>query len=138
MIDVTSDVAANEDFLLTPARILRGNPHTAAFRRRVGIVANGMECSDGCGASFPTFEPTARIRPAFTQMPRGFSRSIGMCWVSARNLLGNRCRTGGWIRSAVSESQHHARCRKFGLASLRNLDQPPATGAIVIAAPSRS
>jgi kynurenine formamidase len=39
------------------------------------------------------------------------------------------------IRSAVPESHDHARRRQVRLASLRNLDQLPPTGALVIAAP---
>lgn len=135
VIDVTADVAQDADFLLTPERI-------EAWEREHGripagawvLLRSGWSTRDSADEFLNVGEDGAHS-PGFD--PRS-SRMLAL----ERDVLGVGVETVGTDAGQAGRfdppfpnhgTMHGA--GKFGLASLRNLDQLPPTGAIVIAAP---
>jgi kynurenine formamidase len=135
VIDVTADVAKNQDFLLMPE-------HVAAWEKKNGGIPAGAwvllrtgwsERTDG--KSFLNVGPDGPHSP-------GFHKTTSELLAKERDVLGVGVETVGTDAGQAGTfdppfpnhtTMHGA--GKFGLASLRNLDQLPATGAVVIAAP---
>lgn len=135
VIDVTGDVEANPDFLLTPARI-------EAWELTHGRIPAGAWVLLRTGWSRRT-DPVAFINMA-ADGPHspGFHGSASAMLAHDRDVLGVGVETIGTDAGQAGTfdppfpnhtTMHGA--GKFGLASLCSLDQLPATGAIVIAAP---
>lgn len=135
VIDVTPEVAADPDFLLTPERIL-------AWEDQHGRIPAGAWVLLRTGWS------TRRDPQAFFNVDAhgshtpGFHKSASEFLAHERDVLGVGVETVGTDAGLAGTFDppfpNHATMHgagKFGLASLRNLDQLPATGAIVIAAP---
>ncbi len=135
VIDVTREVAANEDFLLMPEHIIAWEsangriPHGAWFLLRTGWSKRQD------AASF------LNVRADGPHSP-GFHKSASELLAHDRDVLGGGVETVGSDAGQAGMFDppfpNHATMHgagKFGLASLRNLDQLPATGAVVIAAP---
>jgi kynurenine formamidase len=135
VIDVTADVATNEDFLLTPARIER-------WEQTNGRIPAGSWVLLRTGWSKRT-DP-AKFLNVSADGPHspGFHADASRMLASNRDVLGVGVETvgtdagqaGGFDPPFPNHTIMHG-AGKFGLASLRNLDQLPATGAVVIAAP---
>ena len=134
VIDVTNDVARDEDFLLTPDRI-------EAWEAEHGRIPAASWVLLRTGWSART-DPAAflNVKADGPHSP-GFHRSASQLLV-ARDVLGVGVETVGTDAGQAGTfdppfpnhgTMHGA--GKFGLASLRNLDRLPATGAILIAAP---
>jgi kynurenine formamidase len=135
VIDVTREVAADEDFLLMPE-------HVEAWEREHGRVPRGAwvllrtgwsERADA--AAFLNVQADGPHSP-------GFHRSTSELLARDRDVAGVGVETVGTDagRAATFDPPfpNHATMHgagKFGLASLRNLDQLPPTGAVLIAAP---
>jgi len=135
VIDVTADVAANADFLLTVDRI-------ESWERQHGRIPNGAWVLLRTGWSRRT-DPAAFINLA-ADGPHspGFDARASRLLAGDRDVLGVGVETIGTDAGQAGTFDppfpNHTIMHgagKFGLASLCNLDQLPPTGAIVIAAP---
>ena len=135
VIDVTSDVSANPDFLLTRGRI-------ETWESEHGRIPAGAWLLLRTGWSART-DPVAFLNVA-ADGPHspGFDADASRMLAYERDVLGVGVETigtdagqaGGFDPPFPNHTIMHG-AGKFGLASLCNLDQLPPTGAIVIAAP---
>ena len=135
VIDVTAAVAENEDFLLMPE-------HVEAWEKQHGAIPRGAWVLLRTGWS-ERADPVAFLNVgADGPHTPGFHQSTSELLATARDVLGVGVETVGTDAGQAGmfdvpfpnhTIMHGA--GKFGLASLRNLDRLPATGAIVIAAP---
>lgn len=135
VIDVTKDVDANPDFLLTPERI-------EAWEAEHGRIPRGAWVLLRTGWSRRT-DPAAFINAA-ADGPHspGFHASASTLLAKDRDVLWVGVETigtdAGQAHTFDPPFPNHTIMHgagKFGLASLCNLEQLPPTGAIVIAAP---
>jgi kynurenine formamidase len=135
VIDVTADVATNPDFLLMPE-------HIVAWEESHGRIPAGAWVLLRTGWS-KRAEPEAFLNVA-ADGPHspGFHKSASELLARDRDVLGVGVETVGTDAGQAGTFDppfpNHATMHgagKFGLASLTNLDQLPATGAVVIAAP---
>jgi kynurenine formamidase len=135
VIDVTADVAQNADFLLMPK-------HVSAWENAHGRIPSGAWVLLRTGWSKRT-DPTEflNVQGDGPHSP-GFHVTTSRLLAHDRDVLGVGVETVGTDAGQAGTfdppfpnhgTMHGA--GKFGLASLRNLDKLPATGAIVIAAP---
>ena len=135
VIDVTAEVEKNEDFVLTPPRI-------EAWEKEHGKIPAGSWVLLRTGWSKRT-DP-AKFLNVGENGPHspGFHADASRLLANDRNVLGVGVETvgtdagqaGGFDPPFPNHTIMHG-AGKFGLASLRNLDKLPATGAVVIAAP---
>jgi kynurenine formamidase len=135
VIDVTNEVARNPDFLLTTEQI-------EAWEREHGRIPAGAWVLLRTGWSL-------RTDPAeFLNVTADGPHSPGFDAAASRLLAGDRDVLGVGVETIGTDAGQAGRfdppfpnhtimhgAGKLGLASLCNLDQVPATGAIVIAAP---
>jgi kynurenine formamidase len=135
VVDVTAEVDANPDFLLTPERI-------ESWEGEHGRIPAGAWLLLRTGWSRRT-DP-ARFLNVAADGPHspGFDARASTMLASERDVLGVGVETIGTDAGQAATFDppfpNHTIMHgagKFGLASLRNLDQLPATGAIVVAAP---
>ncbi len=135
VIDVTREVAANEDFLLMPEQVV-------AWEQEHGRIPAGAWVLLHSGWSTRS-DPVAflNVKADGPHSP-GFHASTSELLAKDRDVAGVGVETVGTDAGQAGmfdppfpnhTIMHGA--GKFGLASLRNLDQLPATGSIVIAAP---
>ena len=135
VIDVTAEVAGNPDFLLMPE-------HIEAWEQEHGEIPAGAWVLLRTGWS------KRRDAQAFLNVADdgphspGFHKSTSELLARDRDVLGVGVETVGTDAGQAGTFNppfpNHATMHgagKFGLASLTNLDQLPATGAVVIAAP---
>ena len=135
VIDVTAEVARNADFLLMPE-------HVVAWEKAHGRIPAGAWVLLRTGWS------KRRDAKAFLNVADdgphspGFHQSTSELLARDRDVLGVGVETVGTDAGQAGTFDppfpNHATMHgagKFGLASLTNLDQLPATGAVVIAAP---
>lgn len=135
VIDVTEEVVADPDFLLTPARI-------EAWESEFGRIAAGSWVLLRSGWSKRT-DPAAFLNnSADGPHSPGFSKEASELLANDRDVLGVGVETVGTDAGQAGTFDlpfpNHAIMHgagKFGLASLCNLDQLPPTGSVVIAAP---
>ena len=135
VIDVAADVAANPDFLLTPERI-------EAWEAAHGRIPAGAWVLLRTGWSRRTgAEAFINVAADGPHSP-GFDARASAMLAHDRNVLGVGVETIGTDAGQAGTFDppfpNHTIMHgagKFGLASLCNLDQLPATGAVVIAAP---
>ena len=135
VLDVTSNVAANDDFLVMP-------DHVLAWERAHGRIPRGAWVLLRTDWSKRT-DPAAflNVKADGPHSP-GFHKTTSELLANDRDVLGVGVETVGTDAGQAGmfappfpnhTTKHGA--GKFGLASLCNLDQLPVTGAIVIAAP---
>jgi kynurenine formamidase len=136
VIDVTADVAANPDFLLTPERL-------AAWESAHGRVPRGAWVLLRTGWSRRTGDAFINADANGPHSP-GFDAATSTILAHEREVLGVGVETIGTDAGQAGRFDppfpNHAIMHgagRFGLASLCNLDQLPPTGAIVVAAPLR-
>jgi len=135
VIDVTADVDANPDFLLTPERV-------EAWEARHERIPSGAWVLLRTGWSRRT-DPAAFLNvSADGPHSPGFDPRTSKMLAEDRDVLGVGVETIGTDAGQAGRFDppfpNHAIMHgagKFGLASLCNLDQLPPTGAVVIAAP---
>jgi kynurenine formamidase len=135
VIDVSADVAKNEDFLLMPE-------HVAAWEKKNGTIPNGawvLLRTDWSKRTDPA--QFLNVKADGPHSP-GFHASTSELLAKGRDVLGVGVETvgtdAGQAGTFTPPFPNHTTMHgagKFGLASLKNLDQLPATGAVVIAAP---
>jgi len=138
VIDVTADVEHNPDFLLTPVRL-------EAWEREHGRVPRGAWVLLRTGWSRRTEAASfLGVTGGGADGPHspGFDAATSTVLAHDRDVLGVGVETigtdAGQAATFTPPFPNHAIMHgagKFGLASLRNLDQLPPTGAVVIAAP---
>jgi kynurenine formamidase len=135
VIDVTRDVDANPDFLLTPDRI-------GQWEADHGRIPSGAWVLLHTGWSRRTDAATFLNVAADGPHSPGFDPRASTLLADERDVLGVGVETIGTDAGQAATFDppfpNHAIMHgagKFGLASLCNLDQLPPTGAIVIAAP---
>ena len=135
VIDVTTDVASNPDFLLTPERI-------EAWEQEHGRIAAGTWVLLRTGWSRRTDAAAFINAAADGPHTPGFDARASRLLAHERDVIGVGVETIGTDAGQAGTFDppfpNHTIMHgagKFGLASLCNLDQLPATGAIVIAAP---
>ena len=135
VIDVTADVAKNQDFLLMPF-------HVDSWEKKNGTIPAGAWVLLRTGwskragsAHFLNVGPDGPHSP-------GFHKTTSQLLAKERNVLGVGVETVGTDAGQAGTFDppfpNHTIMHgagKFGLASLCNLDQLPTIGAIVIAAP---
>ena len=134
VIDAAAKVAADPDFLLTPEAV-------KDWEREHGKIPAGAWVLLRTGWSKRTGADYINLKDDGLHTP-GWTKECSRFLASERDVLGVGVETVGTdAGKAVSFdppfSNHffmHG-SGKFGLASLTNLDQLPATGALVIAAP---
>jgi kynurenine formamidase len=135
VIDVTSDVTADPDFLLTPERI-------EEWEREHGRIPPGawvlLRTGWSCRTDAAAFLNVGEDGP---HSP-GFDARASKMLAEERDILGVGVETIGTDAGQAGRFDppfpNHTIMHgagRFGLASLCNLDQLPAVGAIVIAAP---
>jgi kynurenine formamidase len=135
VIDVSREVAADEDFLLMPE-------HVTAWEQRHGRIPKGAWVLLRTDWSRRTDATSfLNVRDDGPHSP-GFHRKTSELLAHDRDVLGVGVETVGTDAGQAATFDppfpNHATMHgagKFGLASLRNLDQLPPAGAIVIAAP---
>lgn len=135
VIDMSREVAKNEDFLLMPE-------HVEAWEKAHGRIPKNswvLLRTDWSKRSDPT--SFLNVGADGPHSP-GFHKSTSVLLAKGRDVLGVGVETVGTDAGQAGTFDppfpNHATMHgagKFGLASLRNLDQLPATGAVVIAAP---
>jgi kynurenine formamidase len=138
VIDVTAEVAEDPDFLLTPERI-------EAWEAEHGRIPAGawvLLRTDWSRRTDPAeFQNVAEDGP---HTP-GFAKEASELLAHDRDVTGVGVETigtdagqaGGFSPPFPNHSTMHG-AGKLGLASLCNLDQLPATGSLIIAAPLKS
>jgi kynurenine formamidase len=135
VIDVSAEVAKNEDFLLMP-------DHVAAWENTHGRIPKNswvlLRTDWSKRADAKSFLNVGADGP---HSP-GFHKSTSELLARDREVLGVGVETVGTDAGQAGTFDppfpNHATMHgagKFGLASLKNLDQLPATGAVLIAAP---
>ena len=135
VIDVTAEVAKNPDFLLLPEHILAWEKQHGRIPARAWVLLRTGWGRRTDPAAFLNVGPDGPHSP-------GFHQSASELLARDRDVLGVGVETVGTDAGQAGRFDppfpNHATMHgagKFGLASLRNLDQLPPTGAIVIAAP---
>ena len=135
VIDVTADVAKNEDFLLMPE-------HVVAWETQHGKIPRGAWVLLRTGWSKRTSVADFLNVKADGPHSPGFHKTTSELLARDRDVLGVGVETVGTDAGQAGTFDppfpNHATMHgngKFGLASLCNLDQLPATGAVLIAAP---
>ena len=135
VIDVSAEVERNPDFLLLPE-------HITAWEASHGRIPRGawvLMRTDWSKRSDP--KSFLNVREDGPHSP-GFHASTSKLLAKDRDVLGVGVETigtdAGQAHTFDPPFPNHAIMHgagRFGLASLRNLDQLPAVGAVVIAAP---
>jgi kynurenine formamidase len=137
VIDVTKEVARDNDFLLMP-------DHVTAWESTHGRIPAGAWVLLRTDWSKRTDPASFLNVGADGPHSPGFHKTTSELLAHDRDVLGVGVETVGTDAGQAGmfdppfpnhTIMHGA--GKFGLASLRNLDQLPATGAVVIAAPLR-
>ena len=135
VIDVTREVAKNQDFLLMPAHILAWEKEHGRIPAGAWVLLRTDWSKRTDAASFLNVGADGPHSP-------GFHGSVSALLAKDRDVLGVGVETvgtdAGQAATFTPPFPNHTTMHgagKFGLASLRNLDQLPATGAVVIAAP---
>ena len=135
VIDVTADVARNQDFLLMPE-------HVVAWEKQHGRVPAGAWVLLRTGwSSRRDVKAFLNVADDGPHSP-GFHKTTSEMLARERDILGVGVETVGTDAGQAGTFDppfpNHATMHgagKFGLASLTNLDKLPPTGAVVIAAP---
>lgn len=135
VIDVSREVAANEDFLLMPE-------HVAAWEKAHGTIPKGAwvllrtdwsKRTDA--ASFLNVKADGPHSPGFHQTTSELlAKDRDVTGVGVETVGTDAGQAGTFTPPFPNHTIMHG-AGKLGLASLCNLDQLPATGAVVIAAP---
>jgi kynurenine formamidase len=135
VIDVTRDVDANPDFLLTPERIEAWEASHGRIPRGAWVLLRTGWGRRTDAASFLNVAADGPHSP-------GFAAAASRFLAHERDVLGVGVETIGTDAGQAGTFDppfpNHAIMHgagKFGLASLCNLDQLPPVGAVVIAAP---
>ncbi len=140
VLDVAAEVAADPDFLLTRERVLAWEAEHGRIPPRSWVLLSSgwsrrADRRDHGAADFLNVAADGPHSP-------GFHRGAVELLAHERDVLGVGVETVGTDAGQAFAFDPPFPCHtlmhgagRFGLASLRNLDQLPPTGAVVIAAP---
>jgi kynurenine formamidase len=135
VIDVTSEVERNADFLLMPEHVVDWERANGRIPKGAWVLLRSDWSRRKDGKAFLNVAEDGPHSP-------GFHKNTSELLARDRDVLGVGVETVGTDAGQAgtfdppfpNHSIMHG-AGKFGLASLTNLDQLPATGAVVIAAP---
>jgi kynurenine formamidase len=134
VIDITRDVAANEDYLLDVAALERWESQHGRVPRGAWVLL-GSGWSRRSGAAFLNVREDGPHGPGFDQATsRVLADDRDVLGVGVETIGTDAGQAGRFDPPFPNHNIMHGR-GKFGLASLCNLDRLPPTGAVVIAAP---
>lgn len=135
VIDVTAEVAANPDFLLTRERILAWEEEHGRIPRDSWVLLRTGWSRRTVPADFLHVGADGPHSPGFHQDASSFlAQERNVLGVGVETVGTDAGQAGGFDPPFPNHTLMHG-AGKFGLASLRNLDRLPLTGAVVIAAP---
>ena len=135
VVDVTTEVRRNEDFLLTPGRIEAWEAEHGRIPAGAWVLLRTGWSERTDPASFLNVREDGPHSPGFhADASRLLARERDVLGVGVETVGTDAGQAGGFDPPFPNHTIMHG-AGKFGLASLRNLDQLPPTGAIVIAAP---
>jgi kynurenine formamidase len=134
VIDITAEVAANPDFLLTHGRIEQWEQQHGRIPARSWVLLR-TDWSQRVGPAFLNVESDGPHTPGFdARASRMLAEERDVLGVGVETIGTDAGLAGRFDPPFPNHNIMHG-AGKFGLASLCNLDQLPPTGAIVIAAP---
>jgi kynurenine formamidase len=135
VIDVTSDVARNPDFLLTPERLEAWEREHSRIPRGAWVLLRTGWSRRTNAAEFLNVGADGPHSPGFdARTSRLLAEERDVTGVGVETIGTDAGQAGTFDPPFPNHAIMHG-AGKFGLASLCNLDQLPPTGAIVIAAP---
>ena len=135
VIDISAETSKNEDFLLTPDGLKAWEGTHGQVPKGAWVLLRTGWSTRKDKASFLNVKADGPHSP-------GFHQDTSLLLAKDRDVLGVGVETvgtdagqaGGFTPPFPNHTIMHG-AGKFGLASLCNLDQLPATGAVLIAAP---
>lgn len=137
VIDVAGEVAKNADFVLTPQAILE-------WEQTNGRIPNGAWVILRTGWGSRSHDAKAFFNAAPDGSPHypGFGKDSAEFLTTERDILGVGTEAVGTDAAVGAQADppfpNHSIMHgagKFGLTQLANVDQLPATGAVIVAAP---
>ena len=135
VIDVTAGVDRNPDFLLTVSGLEQWEAAHGRVPRGAWVLLRTGWSRRSDGASFLNVGADGPHSPGFdAETSRVLAHDRDILGVGVETIGTDAGQAGRFDPPFPNHSIMHG-AGKFGLASLCNLDQLPATGAIVIAAP---
>ena len=137
VIDVTEEVAKNNDFLLMPEHVTAWEAAHGRIPSGAWVLLRTDWSKRNDAASFLNVGPDGPHSPGFhktTSEMLAHDRDVAGVGVET---VGTDAGQAGMFDPPFPNHTIMHGAGKFGLASLRNLDQLPPTGAVVIAAPLR-
>jgi kynurenine formamidase len=134
VIDVSVDVAADEDFLLTPERIEAWEAEHGRIPAGAWVLLRTDWSKRTDPADFLNVGQDGPHSPGFRKDASELLVARGVLGVGVETIGTDAGQAGTFDPPFPNHAtMHGGGC--FGLASLCNLDRLPATGAVVIAAP---
>lgn len=135
VIDVTRDVDANPDFLLTLDRLQQWEQQHGRIPRGAWVLLRTGWSRRTDRASFINADANGPHSPGFDALVSALlAKDRDVLGVGVETIGTDAGQAGTFDPPFPNHTIMHG-AGKFGLASLSNLDQLPATGAVVIAAP---
>ena len=135
VIDIRRDVAADADFLVTRERVLEWEAEHGRIPAGAWVLICSGWSSRTDAASFLNLSADGPHSPGPTADAAAFlAHERDVLGVGVETVGTDAGQAGTFDPPFPTHTIMHG-AGKFGLASLRNLDQLPPTGAIVIAAP---
>ena len=135
VIDVTADVAANPDFLLTVERLRAWEGEYGQVPRGAWVLLRTGWSARITRADFLNVQADGAHSPGFHQECSAFlARERDVLGVGVETVGTDAGQAGMFTPPFPNHTTMHG-AGKFGITSLINLDQLPPVGAVVIAAP---
>jgi kynurenine formamidase len=135
VIDVTAEVERDNDFLLTPERIEAWEKEHGRIPPNAWVLLRTGWSKRKGATEFLNVADDGPHSPGFHKTASDFlARERGVLGVGVETVGTDAGQAGRFDPPFPNHGIMHGN-GKFGLASLCNLDQLPATGAVVIAAP---
>ena len=137
VIDVTEEVAKDNDFLLMPEHVTAWEAEHGRIPAGSWVLLRTDWSKRSDAASFLNVGADGPHSPGFHKTTSEFlAHQRDVLGVGVETVGTDAGQAGTFDPPFPNHTIMHG-AGKFGLASLRNLDQLPATGAVVIAAPLR-
>jgi kynurenine formamidase len=135
VIDVTVEVAADPDFLLSPARIEAWEAEYGRIPKGAWVLLRTDWSKRTDPVEFQNVADDGPHTPGFAKEASEFlAHERDVTGVGVETIGTDAGQAGGFDPPFPNHTIMHG-AGKLGLASLCNLDQLPATGSVVIAAP---